>query len=205
MVAFLPSDILLFSLLSNTSCVWFQFFSLWLYDKNTLTGFAKHYRTREQIPDELFDELLLERARRSSLRLLEQIYDGQLEIELYNSAAGNASILQIQNELNERYTPENATKMKKGDLSKFVDILAIDVGEPEFRHLYLISEIMSCDAFEAFEDVGLGNEEAVKKLGKKFRKIILASGGGCNALDAFRRFRGRDFTPEAFLQHNGLL
>jgi oligopeptidase A len=63
---------------------------------------------------------------------------------------------------------------------------------------------MSSDAFGAFEDVGLDNEELVQKVGHSFRDTILSLGGGVNPSDVYRRFRGRDPTPDALLRHKGL-
>ncbi len=75
---------------------------------------------------------------------------------------------------------------------------------------------MSADAFGAFEDVGLDNEEEVKKVGRKFRDTVLSLGGGVPPMDVFKEFRGREPNPEALLfrgrepnpeallRHNGL-
>jgi oligopeptidase A len=63
---------------------------------------------------------------------------------------------------------------------------------------------MSADAFGAFEDVGLDNEEEVKKVGRKFRETVLSLGGGVPPMDVFKEFRGREPNPEALLRHNGL-
>merc|ERR1711988_1072605 len=69
---------------------------------------------------------------------------------------------------------------------------------------YKWAEVMSADAFGAFEEVGLDNEEKVKETGKLFRDTVLAMGGGKHPGDVFRSFRGRDPSPEALLRHNGL-
>ena len=61
------------------------------------------------------------------------------------------------------------------------------------------------DAFAAFEEVGLENEEAVRETGRRFRKTVLALGGGRHPSDVFRDFRGRDPSPDALLKHSGLL
>jgi oligopeptidase A len=63
---------------------------------------------------------------------------------------------------------------------------------------------MSADAFGAFEDVGLDNEEEVKKVGKAFRESVLSLGGGVPPMEVFKRFRGREPTPDALLRHSGL-
>jgi oligopeptidase A len=71
--------------------------------------------------------------------------------------------------------------------------------------LFFVSlQVMSADAFGAFEDVGLDNEEEVKKVGKKFKDTVLSLGGGVPPSEVFKQFRGRDPTPDALLRHNGL-
>jgi len=63
---------------------------------------------------------------------------------------------------------------------------------------------MSADAFGAFEDVGLDNEEKVREVGMKFRQTVLSLGGGVPPSEVFKSFRGRDPSPDALLRHNGL-
>lgn len=63
---------------------------------------------------------------------------------------------------------------------------------------------MSADAFAAFEEAGLDDEEAVSKVGKRFKDTVLSMGGGRHPSKVFRDFRGRDPTPEALLKHSGL-
>ena len=60
------------------------------------------------------------------------------------------------------------------------------------------------DAYAAFEEVGLDNEEAVREVGRRFRSTVLAMGGGAHPSEVFRAFRGRDPSPEALLRHSGL-
>ncbi|KAI8541962.1 hypothetical protein RHMOL_Rhmol08G0101700 [Rhododendron molle] len=70
---------------------------------------------------------------------------------------------------------------------------------------YKWAEVLSADAFSAFEDAGLNDEKAVKETGHRFRETILALGGGKAPLEVFVEFRGREPSPEALLRHNGLL
>jgi|TARA_B100000524_G_C23571407_1_gene341950 oligopeptidase A len=65
--------------------------------------------------------------------------------------------------------------------------------------------VLSADAFAAFEEVGLENEEEVLKVGRKFRDTVLALGGGRHPSKVYRDFRGRDPSPDALLKHSGLL
>jgi oligopeptidase A len=70
---------------------------------------------------------------------------------------------------------------------------------------YKWAEVMSADAFGAFEEVGLENEKAVQDTGRRFRATVLSMGGGTHPSDVFRAFRGRDPSPNALLRHSGLL
>ncbi|KNA16108.1 hypothetical protein SOVF_092170, partial [Spinacia oleracea] len=70
---------------------------------------------------------------------------------------------------------------------------------------YKWAEVLSADAFSAFEDAGLDDDKAVIETGRRFRETILALGGGKAPLEVFVEFRGREPSPEPLLRHNGLL
>ncbi len=70
---------------------------------------------------------------------------------------------------------------------------------------YKWSEVMSADCYGAFEEAGLDDDAAVARVGAKYRETVLALGGGVNALDVFRAFRGRDPQIDALLRQQGLL
>ncbi|MCA9023251.1 MAG: hypothetical protein KDA74_24050, partial [Planctomycetaceae bacterium] len=64
---------------------------------------------------------------------------------------------------------------------------------------------LSADAFSAFEEAGLDDEQAVEATGRRFRDTILAMGGSRHPMDLFKEFRGREPSPEPLLRHSGLL
>ncbi len=70
---------------------------------------------------------------------------------------------------------------------------------------YKWSEVMSADCYGAFEEAGLDDDEAVRRVGRMYRETILAKGGGENALAVFRSFRGRDPEIAALLRQQDLL
>ena len=70
---------------------------------------------------------------------------------------------------------------------------------------YKWAEVMCADCYGAFEDVGLDDDAAVKRVGKRYRDTILALGGSKNALEVFRMFRGRDPEIGAMLRQQGLV
>ena len=70
---------------------------------------------------------------------------------------------------------------------------------------YKWAEVMSADCYGAFEEAGLGDDEAMRGLGRRYRETILALGGSKSALDVFRDFRGRDPEISAILRQSDLV
>ena len=70
---------------------------------------------------------------------------------------------------------------------------------------YKWAEVMSADCYGAFEEAGLSDDGSMRTLGMRFRDTILALGGSVSALEAFRRFRGRDPDVAALLRQRDLI
>jgi oligopeptidase A len=70
---------------------------------------------------------------------------------------------------------------------------------------YKWAEVLSADAFSAFEDVGLDNEEQIKATGRRFRDTVLSLGGSLDPKQVFEAFRGRQPSSEALIRHSGLV
>jgi oligopeptidase A len=71
-------------------------------------------------------------------------------------------------------------------------------------YCYKWAEVLSADAFGAFEDAGLEDEKALVDVGRRFRETVLALGGSVHPLEIFQRFRGRGPSTDALLRHAGL-
>lgn len=75
---------------------------------------------------------------------------------------------------------------------------------PTGYYSYKWAEVLSADAFSAFEEAGLENEGAIKEIGKRFADTVLAMGGGRDPAKVFEDFRGRQPSIDALLKHSGL-
>jgi oligopeptidase A len=73
---------------------------------------------------------------------------------------------------------------------------------------YKWAEVLSADAYAAFEEAREAKGEAADpdgtKTGRKYREAILESGGSRSAMDSFQAFRGREPTLDALLRHQGM-
>ena len=70
---------------------------------------------------------------------------------------------------------------------------------------YKWAEVLSADAFAAFEEVGLDQEEQVQATGARFRDTVLSLGGSRSPAAVFEAFRGRPASSEALIRHSGLV
>ena len=70
---------------------------------------------------------------------------------------------------------------------------------------YKWAEVMSADCYGAFEEAGLGDDEAMRRIGAKYRETILALGGSRSALEVFREFLGRDPQIKALIRQQNLI
>ena len=186
-----------------------QFMENFCYDRPTVYGFAKHWETGEPLPEEMFQKLCDQKIFNAGMMACRQLYFGQMDLALhsgYDAKAGQdgtgPSIFDIQKEIAQKYTPHSMPLEEDRFLCAFGHIFA--GGYSAGYYSYKWAEVMSADAFGAFEDVGLDNEDEVRRVGKLFRETVLSLGGGVPPMDVFKQFRGREPSPEALLRHNGL-
>jgi oligopeptidase A len=186
-----------------------QFMENWCYHAPTVfggpaqPGLARHWQTGEPLPRSLFDKLVAARTFRAGSMTARQVYMSTLDLELHHrfDPAGSESVSDCQRRIAAAGTvlpplPEDRF------LCGFSHIFA--GGYAAGYYSYKWAEVLSADAFGAFEDAGLDQPEAVAATGRRFRDTVLALGGSRHPLEVFRSFRGREPSPAALLRQTGL-
>lgn len=180
-----------------------QFMENWCYHRETLLGLTEHVDTRERLPDELFEKIVAARTFRAGSNTLRQLYFAFVDIALHHGydPEGEESPFDVQRRIAETATvlppiPEDRF------LCAFGHIFA--GGYAAGYYSYKWAEVLSADAFAAFEEVGLDDEDAVRSTGKRYRDTVLALGGSRPPMEVFQAFRGRAPTTDALLRHSGL-
>jgi len=177
-----------------------QFMENWCYDRSTVKSFARHCETNAPIPDALLEKVRSAKNYRAAGSSLGQLAYARTDFALHTSPPADPNALknQVYNDLFPgRLVPEDRL------LNSFTHIFCGGYGAGYYGYKW--SEVMSADVFGAFEEAGLDNEEAVRKLGRKYRDTFLALGGSVPALEVFKRFRGRGPETRALLRQTGLL
>jgi len=178
-----------------------QFMENWVYQRGVMDLISGHWQTGEVLPDSLFKKIVAARNYMSASRMLRQLYFSLLDLELHEMYDGSEPLKSIQHRIAADYTviPPLA---EDAFLCSFSHIFA--GGYAAGYYSYKWAEVLSADAFAAFEEAGLDNAEALQQLGRKFRDTVLSLGGSKHPLEVYREFRGRDATIDALLRHNGL-
>jgi oligopeptidase A len=180
-----------------------QFMENWCYHRETLIGLSRHIETQEPLPDELFAKLEAARTYRAGSQMLRQLYFACVDLALHRGdpARSGETIVEVQRRIAEATTvmpplPEDRF------LCAFGHIFA--GGYAAGYYSYKWAEVLSADAFSAFEEAGLDDPAAIGETGRRFRETVLALGGGTPPMEVFEAFRGRPPEPDALLRHSGL-
>jgi oligopeptidase A len=180
-----------------------QFMENWCYHRETLLGFARHFETGAPLPDELFAKLRAARTYRAGSDMLRQLYFSLLDLELHDAfdPDGRVTPFDVQQQV-AKQTTVLAPLAEDRFLCSFGHIFA--GGYAAGYYSYKWAEVLSADAFAAFEEAGLEDPPALRSVGRRYRDTVLGLGGSASAMEVFKSFRGREPKTEALLRHYDL-
>ncbi|MCF8132471.1 MAG: M3 family metallopeptidase [Synechococcus sp. Tobar2m-G35] len=180
-----------------------QFMENWCYDRPTLLGMARHWQTGEPLPEGTFAKLQAARTFLGGIATLRQIHFALTDLRLHSQWRPDGG---ESPEALRRRIAITTTVMApiEGDamLCSFSHIFA--GGYSAGYYSYKWAEVLSADAFAAFEDAGLDDESAVQATGRRFRDTVLSLGGSRHPREVFTAFRGREPSTDALIRHSGL-
>ena len=176
-----------------------QFMENFCWQREAVDMFARHYETGEPLPDALFGKMTAARNFQSGMQMLRQIEFALFDMLLHSSfdPDGNQSVQELLDEVRKEVAVLIPPAFNKFQNS-FSHIFAGGYGAGYYSYKW--AEVLSADAFAAFEEEGVTNAETAKR----FRDHILSIGGSRDIMDAFVAFRGRKPTVDALLRHSGL-
>ncbi len=180
-----------------------QFMENWCYDRATLMAMARHWQTGEPLPEADYQKLLAARTFMGGSATLRQVHFALTDLRLHSvwSPEGGQSPEQLRREL-ARTTAVLEPIPEDAFLCAFSHIFA--GGYSAGYYSYKWAEVLSADAFSAFEEVGLDVEDAVVATGRRFRDTVLSLGGSRSPAEIFEAFRGRPPSSEALIRQSGL-
>jgi len=176
-----------------------QFMENFCWEREGLDLIAGHVETGAPLPEPLFEKLLAAKNFQSAMGMARQLefslFDFRLHRELAAPSAGD-----IQALLDE--VRDAIAVVPRVDFNRFQNGFGhiFAGGYAAGYYSYKWAEVLSADAWSAFEEAGIFDPET----GRRFRTEILERGGSRDAAALFRAFRGREPSVEPLLRHSGI-
>jgi oligopeptidase A len=172
-----------------------QFMENFAWEWAVLQQLSGHVDSGEPLPRELFDKLLAAKNFQSGLATLRQIEFALFDMRLH--AEPGADAMTVLNEVRAEVAVLMPPAFNRTAHS-FSHIFA--GGYAAGYYSYKWAELLSADAWSAFEEEGVFNPET----GKRFLREVLEQGGARDAAANFAAFRGREPRIDALLRHQGM-
>jgi len=178
-----------------------QFMENFCWEWNVLRHMTSHVETGEPLPRALFDKMVAARNFQSGLQTLRQIEFALFDMLLHTAHNPQDDFLPLLNQVRDEVAVVHPPQWNRA-AHTFSHIFA--GGYAAGYYSYKWAEVLSADAYAAFEETagpdGLPNLET----GRKYRQAILEAGGSRPAMESFKAFRGREPTLDALLRHQGM-
>ena len=174
-----------------------QFMENFCWEWEVLKHMTAHVETGEPLPRALFDKMTAAKNFQSGMMTLRQVEFSLLDMRLHAEPGSDARVQQVVDEVR-----DEVAVMKPPAFNRFQHTFShiFAGGYSAGYYSYKWAELLSADAWSAFEEEGVLNPET----GRRYRREILEAGGARDAIDNFKAFRGREPNIDALLRHQGM-
>jgi oligopeptidase A len=167
------------------------------WEHDVLQRLSAHVETGEPLPRALYDKMLAAKNFQSGLQTLRQVEMALFDLRIHAEPAAADRIQAVLDEVRAEvavFAPPDFNRFQHG----FSHIFA--GGYAAGYYSYKWAEVLSADAWSAFEEGGVLSPE----VGARLAREILEVGGSRAAIDNFKAFRGREPRIDALLRHQGM-
>ena len=175
-----------------------QFNENYVYEREFLDSFARHYETGEPVPQELIDRLLASSQYGAAYSCVRQLGFGYIDMawhtitEPYEGddfSFENNAVKQVQ-----AFEPVEGCIMS----THFTHIFS--GGYAAGYYGYKWAEMIECDAFDKFKRDGIFNRETARS----WVENVLSRGGTEAPMTLYKRFRGAEPSINAMMRRDGI-
>lgn len=177
-----------------------QFMENFCWEREVTDLFARHYQSDNTMPGELFDKMLAAKNFQAGMQMLRQIEFSLFDMLLHSEfdSEKSRSVQALLDEVRDEvavFSPPSFNKFQ----NSFSHIFAGGYGAGYYSYKW--AEVLSADAYAAFEEEGITNRETAVR----FLDSILSVGGSRDLMESFEAFRGRKPSVDALLRHSGIV
>ncbi len=174
-----------------------QFMENFCWEWEVLQQLSSHVQTGEPLPRALYDKMIAAKNFQSGLQTLRQIEFALFDMRLHAEPGQEQAVQQLLDEVRSEVSVNPPPAFNRFQHS-FSHIFA--GGYSAGYYSYKWAEVLSADAWSAFEEEGVFNPAT----GRRYLQSILEAGGARDAIDNFKAFRGREPRIDALLRHQGM-
>ena len=174
-----------------------QIMEHWAMEPTVIKHYAKHYRTGEVIPDNLIDKIEKSGLFNIGFITVEYLAASLLDMNYHTlTEPQDLDINQFEKNYFEKIglIPEIVSRYRSTYFNHIIG------GYAAGYFSYIWSEVLDCDAFEAFKETSLFDQ----KTANAFRLHILEKNGSADYKSMYVNFRGREAKIEPLLKKRGL-
>ncbi|NCP39620.1 MAG: M3 family metallopeptidase [Rhodoferax sp.] len=178
-----------------------QFMENFCWEWDVLQGMTAHVDTDASLPRALFDKMLAAKNFQSGMQTLRQIEFSLFDMLLHTAHDPAAAIMPLLQQVRDEVAVLQPPQWSR-TAHTFSHIFA--GGYAAGYYSYKWAEVLSSDAYAAFEEAA-SSAEGARETGRRYRKEILEAGGSRPAIESFKAFRGREPNLDALLRHQGMV
>ena len=183
-----------------------QFMENFCWEWSVVRHLSAHVDTGEPLPRTLFDKMLAARNFQSGLQTLRQIEFSLFDMRLHSETtlpvrADRDAILALLDEVRDEVAVLHPPAWNRMPHT-FSHIFA--GGYAAGYYSYKWAEVLSADAYAAFEETAGPQGEPNVETGQRYLRNILEVGASRPAMESFKAFRGREPSLDALLRHQGM-
>ncbi|PZP93096.1 MAG: oligopeptidase A [Variovorax paradoxus] len=178
-----------------------QFMENFCWEWDVLRHMTAHVDTGEPLPRALYDKMLAAKNYQSGMQTLRQIEFSLFDMLLHTEHAPDADFMALLARVRAEVAVLPSPAFSRTP-NTFSHIFA--GGYAAGYYSYKWAEVLSADAYAAFEETAGPDGLPSIETGRRYREAILEAGGSRPAMESFKAFRGREPTLDALLRHQGM-
>ena len=175
-----------------------QFMENFCWEWPRVQAMTAHVETGASLPRTLFDKMLAAKNFQSGMFTVRQLEFALFDMRIHHGFDPAGDVLALLDAVRAEVAVNIPPAFNRFP-HQFSHIFA--GGYAAGYYSYKWAEVLSADAYAAFEEAG---EEQLAATGQRFLAEIISRGGSRPAAENFRAFRGREPSIDALLRHNGM-
>lgn len=178
-----------------------QFMENFCWEWDVLKHMTAHVDTGEPLPRALFDKMIAAKNFQSGMQTLRQIEFSLFDMLLHTEHDPARDIMPLLAQVRAEVAVLQPPAFSR-TAHTFSHIFA--GGYAAGYYSYKWAEVLSADAYAAFEETVGSDGQPSAETGRRYREAILEAGGSRPAMESFKAFRGREPRLDALMRHQGM-